>query len=78
MVQYISFKQEEIAGLLEKNVFKNITRADIPSNIQIFNYCFVNKVKHIGIDKAYEKSWLVIQAYNHKQKDLVLIQLPNI
>lgn len=33
----------------------------------------MNKVKNISIDKAYEESWLVIQAYNYQEKDLILI-----
>lgn len=38
----------------------------------------MDRVKHIGTDKAYEKSWLIVQAYNDQEKDFILIQLPNI
>ena len=54
--QYTASREKEIAELFEKGVFKVVTSADIPSNTQIFNFRFVNKIKHIGTDKAYEKS----------------------
>ena len=76
--QYTAFRQKEIAKLLEKNVFKVVISADILSNTQIINSRFVDKVKHVGIDKANEKSQLVVQAYNDKKIDLVLTQLPTI
>ena len=76
--QYIASRQKEIAGLLEKGVFKVVTSADIPSNTRIFNSRFVDEIKHAGTDKAYEKSRLVVQAYNDQEKDLVLTQSPTI
>ena len=39
---------------------------------RVFNFRFVNKIKNPGIDKAFEKSRLVIQAYNDLEKDLIL------
>lgn len=54
---------------------KYVTSAKIPSNVQIFSFYFVDKVKHTGIDKAYKRSWLVRQVYNNQEKDLVLTQL---
>ena len=38
----------------------------------------MDKVKHAGTDKAYEKSRLVVQAYNDQEKDLILTQSPTI
>jgi hypothetical protein len=38
---------------------------DIPQGVYIFNLCFINKIKHFGTDKVFEKSRLVIQAYNN-------------
>ena len=76
--QYTASRQKEIAGLLEKGVFKVVTSVDISSNTQIFNSFYVNKIKHADTDKAYKKSWLVVQAYNDQEKDLVLTQLPTI
>ena len=74
LAQYTVSRQKEVAGLLEKGVFKIITTNDIPSNAQIFNSRFVDKIKNLGTDKAYEKSLLVIQAYNDQEKDLILTQ----
>lgn len=70
LAEYTLFGQNEIAGLLEKDVFKVITIEDIPSHIWIFNSYFVDKVKNPGTDKVYERSWLVIQAYNDKKRIL--------
>lgn len=58
--QYTVSKKKKIIGLLEKDVFKIVITKDICSNIQIFNSRFVNKIKNPSIDKAYEKSRLVI------------------
>ena len=74
LAQYTISRQKEITGLLEKNVFKIVIGGNILSNTRIFNACFVDKVKHTSTDKAYEKSWLVVQAYNDPKKDLVLTQ----
>ena len=76
MAQYIASRQKDIAGLLEKGVFKVVPTDSILSNAQIFNSRFVDEIKNPGTDKAYEKSRLVVQAYNDKEKDLVLMQLP--
>lgn len=76
--QCTASRQKAIAGLVEKRVFKVIISEDVPSNTQIFNSCFVNEIKNPGSDKAYEKKRLVVQAYNDKDKDLVLMQLPTI
>lgn len=76
LVQYIASRQKEVAGLLEKRVFKFVTSDSISSNARIFNSCFVDKIKNLGTDKVYEKSWLFVQTYNNKEKDFVLTQLP--
>ena len=75
---FTDLRHKEINGLLEKGVFAVIMERDIPQGICIFNSYFVNKIKHPGTDKAFEKSRLVIQAYNDQGKDLVLMQLPTI
>lgn len=58
--QYTASKQKKIIRLLEKCVFRVVTTADIPTNVQIFNSRFVKKIKNASIDKAYEKSRLVV------------------
>ena len=48
----------------------------IPKGVRLFNSRFVDEVKHKGTDKAFEKSRLVVQAYNDQGKELVLTQSP--
>jgi hypothetical protein len=67
-------RRKEINGLLEKGVFATITEKDVPQGVHIFNSRFVDEIKHPGTDKAFEKSRLVVQAYNDQGKDLVLTQ----
>jgi len=55
---------KEINRLLEKGVFTVITERDVLQGIYIFNLCFIDKIKHPGTDRAFEKSRLVVQAYN--------------
>jgi hypothetical protein len=38
----------------------------------------VDEIKHLGTDKAFEKSRLVVQAYNDQDKNLILTQSPTI
>jgi hypothetical protein len=37
---------------------------DVPQGVYIFNSWFVDEIKHPGTNKAFEKSRLVVQAYN--------------
>jgi hypothetical protein len=76
--RYSTSRQKEINGLLEKGVFRIIPAASIPSNARLFNSRFVDEVKHQGTPQAYEKSRLVVQAYNDQEKTLVLTQSPTI
>jgi hypothetical protein len=71
-------RRKEINGLLEKGVFAVVTDRDVPQGVRIFNSRFVDEIKHPGTDKAFEKSRLVVQAYNDQGKDLVLTQSPTI
>src|SRR5580692_13095646 len=58
---YAESRQKEINGLFEKGVFEFIDASKVPEGAQIFGSRFVDEIKHPGIDKAYEKSRLVIQ-----------------
>lgn len=69
--KYIVFKHKKIVEIVEKSVFKVITIINILINVQIFNSCFVDKIKNRNINKAYKKNWLVIQAYNNQKKDFI-------
>ena len=73
--QCAASRQKEITGLLKKEIFEIVVdHQNISSNTRIFNSRFVDEIKHSSIDKAFEKSRLVIQAYNDEEKTLVLIQ----
>jgi hypothetical protein len=42
--------------------------------VRLFNLQFIDKIENKGTDKAFKKLWLVIQAYNNLEKELVLTQ----
>ena len=42
---------------------------------KIFNFRLVNKVKGKAIKLLYKKSHLIIQVYNNKGKEVILMQL---
>ena len=58
---------------MEKGTFEIAT--DIPQDTRIFKARFIDEIKNTGTNKAFEKSRLVVQAYNDDKKSLVLIQL---
>ena len=70
---FTNLRSSKINGLLEKGVFRVVNRGDVPQEVRIFNSRFVDEIKHLRTDKAFEKSRLVVQAYNDQGKDLVLI-----
>ena len=76
--QYSASHKKEINGLLEKGVFKVIYLSTVPLGTRLFNSRFIDEVKHPRTNKAFEKSRLVVQAYNDQDKDLVLTQSPTI
>ena len=47
-------------------------------NMRIFNSRFVNEVKNVDTNSTFEKSRLMMQAYNDSTKHLVLTQSPTI
>lgn len=76
--QFDESRRTEVNGLLERGVFATVEEKDIPPGSRIFTFRFVDEVKNAGTDKAYEKSRLVVQAYNDKDKVHVLTQSPTI
>ena len=62
---FTDLRRKEINRLLKKGVFIVIAERDVPQDIRIFNSHFINKIKHPGTNKTFEKSRLVIQAYNN-------------
>ena len=67
-------KQKEIEGLLEKGVFEVVLIDKVPQGTKIFNSRFVDEVKNAGTAAAFEKSRLVVQAYNDEGKNMVSTQ----
>jgi hypothetical protein len=76
VLQFTASRQQEIADLLEKEIFLSVNRAEVSPDVRIFSFRFVNEIKHPSIEKAFEKSRLVIQAFNDQNKTLVLTQSP--
>jgi hypothetical protein len=74
--KYEASRQKELTGLLERGVFE--IAHDVPQGTRIFRSRFVDQVKHEGTAKAFEKSRLVVQAYNDSEKSKILTQAPTI
>jgi hypothetical protein len=74
LFQFVAFRQKKISDFIEKSVFRSISKNDVSSDVRIFNFRFVNEIKHLDIDKAFEKSRLVMQTFNDQNKNLVLTQ----
>ncbi|KAI0996760.1 hypothetical protein K3495_g11422 [Podosphaera aphanis] len=71
-------RQKELSGLLDNGVFKFVHKQQIPPSARIFESRFVDVNKNEGTEKAYEKSRLVVQAYNDDDKKKILTQSPTI
>jgi hypothetical protein len=54
--------------------FELITINAVSRDVWIFNFRFVNEIKHSDIANVYEKFKLMIQVYNNHDKTLMLIQ----
>jgi len=74
--QFKESRHKEVIGLLDKGVFEVAT--SILEGARIFKARFVDEVKNKGTDAAFEKSRLVVQAYNDDEKSIVLTQSPTI
>jgi hypothetical protein len=67
-------RRKEINDLLEKRVFELIIIDAVFRDVRIFNFRFVDEIKHSNISDVYEKFRLVIQTYNDHDKTLMLTQ----
>jgi hypothetical protein len=72
--QFAAFRQKEINDLIEKDVFQSVRTDDVSFDVRIFNFRFVDEIKHFDIDKAFEKSRFVVQTFNDQNKNLMLTQ----
>ena len=75
---YVKSRKKKIIELIEKGIFISVNKKKMSENMRIFNSRFVDKVKNVGTDSTFEKSHLVMQAYNDSTKHLVLTQSPTI
>jgi hypothetical protein len=65
-------RRKEINDLLKKRVFELIIIDVVLRNVRIFNFRFVDEIKHSDIADVYEKFRLMIQTYNDHDKTLML------
>jgi hypothetical protein len=64
-------RRKEINDLLKKRVFELIIIENVSRDVRIFNFRFVDEIKHLTTSNAYEKSRLMIQTYNDQDKTLI-------
>ena len=64
----------KLNNLLEKEIFEIMNKQDIPAEARVFNSRFVNQIKNKGTEKVFEKSRLIIQAFNNLGKYKILTQ----
>lgn len=82
--QLSAFLQKKIQRLFEKDFFKVVASnkvvilEDVPSSTQVFNSCFIDKIKNLYINIAYKENRLIMQAYKNEDKNLKLTQLTKI
>jgi hypothetical protein len=71
-------RRKEINDLLKRQMFELIIISKVLKNVRIFNSRFVDEIKHSDTPQAYEKSRLIVQAYNDHEKTLMLTQASTI
>lgn len=75
---FTSSRQKELDGLISRGVFEFVDIDKVPENHHLFNSRFVDVIKFRGTPKAFEKSRLVIQAYNDPEKRTIFTQSPTV
>jgi len=71
-------QDQEINSLIARGVFKFIQYDPSIHHSRIFNSRLVNEIKGKTTATPYEKSRLVVQAYNDQGKETILTQSPTI
>ncbi len=71
---FVESRRNEINDLLKKRVYELIIIDAVFRNVRIFNFRFLDEIKHSDIADVYEKFRLMIQTYNDHDKTLMLIQ----
>jgi hypothetical protein len=72
---FMKSRRKEINNLLKRRVFELIIIENVSLDVRIFNFRFVDEIKHSSTSDAYEKFRLMIQTYNDQDKTLILTQL---
>jgi hypothetical protein len=67
-------RRKEINDLLKRQMFELIIISKVFKNVRIFNFRFVDEIKHSDTSQKYEKSRLIVQIYNDHEKTLMLTQ----
>ncbi len=67
-------RRKEINDLLKRRVFELIIIENVSRDVRIFNFRFVDEIKHSSTSNAYENFRLVMQTYNDQDKTIILIQ----
>lgn len=75
---YVKSRKKKINDLLKKDCFEFVEKSKVPKDIKIFNSRFVDEIKNMKTIETYEKSKLVVQAYNDQGKKMILIQASTI
>ncbi len=60
---------------MKRQVLEIIIISKVLKNVRIFNFRFVDEIKHSNISQAYKKFRLMIQIYNNHEKTLTLTQI---
>ena len=71
---YVKSRKKKMIGLIEKGIFIFVSKKEMSENMRIFNSRFVDEVKNVDTNSTFEKSRLVMQAYNDSTKHLILTQ----
>jgi hypothetical protein len=67
-------RRKEINNLLKRRVFELTIIKNVSRDVRIFNFRFVDEIKHSRTSNAYEKFRLIIQTYNDQDKTLIFTQ----
>ena len=73
-LSFVESQHKKINELLERDVFEIVNKSSVSDSVCIFNSRFIDKVKNPGTSQVFEKSRLVVQAYNDIKKSLILTQ----
>ena len=75
---YVESRKKKMIELIEKRMFISINKKKMSEGMRIFNSRFVDEMKNVDTNSAFEKSRLIVQAYNDSIKHFVLTQSPTI